>query len=342
MNAIRFSGPRWFQFRALLTLIMVSVRTLIRRAVKGSRYPSWSTTLEIMTAYMSQLEWDISRLPTPQQQRQYADALIIVSPALAKVRINPIDPGKIKGHWVVPCDSQPKITILYLHGGGYAFYSRAHENLIAYVTLAANARTFALDYPLTPEYPFPAQQQCALDAYRWMLESGIDPQHLVVVGDSAGGNLALSLLLALRDSQIPMPALTVGLCPWVDITCSGSSMSTNEASDWIAKQMAVQWGKWFSEGSDPNAPMLSPIHADLRGLSPLYIQAGGGEILIDQIREFVARARQQGAVIHYDEWEDMPHDFQAYGETLTQAGEALTALATVIQKQTTEYPIHAY
>ena len=318
------------------------MRTLIRRAVKGSLRPGWSATLEIMTAYMRQIEWDIFRMPTPHQQRQYADALTVASPALAKVRVSRIDTEKIKGHWIVPRDSQSKITILYLHGGGYAFSSRAHENLIAYVTLATNARTFALDYPLAPENPFPAQQQCALSAYRWMLESGVDPQHLVIVGDSAGGNLALSLLLALRDSSSPMPALTVGLCPWVDITCSGASMITNQASDWIAKSMAVQWGKWFSEGSDPNAPMLSPIHADLRGLSPLYIQAGGGEILVDQIREFVRRAREQGAIIFYDEWEHMPHDFQAYGETLTQAVEALAALASAVDKHTTEVQVHAH
>ncbi len=342
MNTFQFSGPRWFQFRAFLTLIRVTTGTLIRRAVKGSLRPGWSATLEIMTAYMRQIEWDIFRLPTPQQQRQYADALTITSPALAKIRISPFDTDKVKGHWVVPRDIQPQITILYLHGGGYAFYSRAHDNLIAHVALTANAQTFALDYPLAPEDPFPTQQQCALNAYRWLLESGIDPQRLVIVGDSAGGNLALSLLLALRDDSSPMPALTVGLCPWVDITCSGSSMNTNEASDWIAKRMAVQWGKWFSEGSDPNAPMLSPIHADLRGLSPLYIQAGGGEILVDQIREFVSRAREQGAIIHYNEWEHMPHDFQAYGESLTQAVEALAALAGEINKHTIEVQVHAH
>jgi acetyl esterase/lipase len=111
-------------------------------------------------------------------------------------------------------------------------------------------------------------------------------------------------------------------------------MTVNEGIDWVGTVMAIRWGEWFSAGHDPSDPMISPLYADVRGLSPLYIQAGTGEILIDQIREFVRRAKQQGAAICYDEWENMPHDFQAYGDTVRQAADALARLADHIRRHT--------
>ena len=91
--------------------------------------------------------------------------------------------------------------MLYLHGGGYAYYSKFHANLIALVTLAANCKTFALDYRLIPEHPFPAQLEDALAAYLWLLENDVPPERLVVAGDSAGGNLALALLTCTSRSK---------------------------------------------------------------------------------------------------------------------------------------------
>jgi acetyl esterase/lipase len=225
--------------------------------------------------------------------------------------------------------------MLYLHGGGYAFSSSAHTNMIATIADATSMHTFALDYPLTPEHPCPAQLETALAAYQWLLTTGHAASQIVLAGDSAGGNLVLALLLALRQEVVAMPALAVGLSPWVDIARSGESMTTNEGVDWVGKEMALRWGEWFSAGHDPSDPMISPLYADVHGLSPLYIQAGTGEILIDQVREFVHRAKQQGATICYDEWENMPHDFQAYGAAVPQAAEALARLADQIRQYTT-------
>jgi acetyl esterase/lipase len=144
----------------------------------------------------------------------------------------------------------------------------------------------------------------------------------------------LALLLALRELNLPMPALAVGLSPWVDIACSGESMFTNDGIDWVGRAMAVRWGQWFAAEHDPHDPMISPLYADVQGLGPLYIQAGTGEILIDQIRDFVDRATRQGITIAYDEWNNMPHDFQAYGDTVPQASDALARLSHQIRDHT--------
>ena len=222
----------------------------------------------------------------------------------------------VRGDWYGPETQREGRTVLYLHGGGYAYYPRGHRNLIALVALAAKARTFALDYRLIPEHPFPAQLEDARAAYLWMLDSGVDPHRLVVAGDSAGGNLVLALLLALRDAQVPLPALAICLAPWTDIENSGASMIANAKYDIVERRMAMTWAQWLCHGADPRSPLLSPLRADLRGLPPLYVQAGDAEILFDMIRAFVARAQQQGAEVTLDVWKSMNHDFQIYGEVM--------------------------
>jgi acetyl esterase/lipase len=320
------------------TLFTVSLLTVLRRLAKGPLRPGWNLTLELSTAYLRALERETFRLPAIREQRLATDALIFASPALPQVTVTPVAveviPGQVKGHWYVPRAPLARTTILYLHGGGYAFYAGAYANMIATIAHRTSVRTFALDYPLAPEHPYPAQLHSALAAYQWLLAIGHRPGQLVVAGDSAGGNLVISLLLALREHGVPMPALAVGLSPWVDLACSEESMLSNDGLDWVGKAMALRWADWYCHDNDPRDPMISPLYADLQGLSPLYLQAGTGEILIDQIRTFVRRAEQQGATILYDEWNDMPHDFQAHGDAVPQAAEALARLAQHIRFHT--------
>jgi acetyl esterase/lipase len=328
------SGPRSYRRRAVWILLQASISTLLRRIAKGPIRPGWNLSLETSTAYLRMVERAAFRLPTIQEQRLFTDVLLFASPALALVTVTPAEVEGVKGHWYVPRALADTTTMLYLHGGGYAFYSGAYANMIATIAHATSTRTFALEYPLTPEHPYPAQLDSALDAYRWLLASGHVPSQLVVAGDSAGGNLVLTLLLALRERSLPMPALAVALSPWVDIACSGASMYTNDGIDWVGRAMAFRWGEWFAAGHDLHDPMISPLYADVQGLGPLYVQAGSGEILIDQIRDFVDRATRQGIKIAYDEWANMPHDFQAYGDTVPQAADALARLARQMRNYT--------
>ncbi len=270
-------------------------------------------------------------LPDPADGREYEDALVFNSSAVAQVRIDPVNLS-VKGHWYQPKSGARHVTVLYLHGGGYAYYSKAHQNLIALITLAAKSQTFALDYRLIPEHPFPAQLEDALAAYRWLLETGVAPERLVVAGDSAGGNLALALLLSLRDAQLPLPALGICLAPWTDLSNSGDSMTTNATYDWIEKRMADRWADWFCKNANVGNPLISPIHADLKGLPPIYIQAGSAEILHDMICSFADQAEKQGANVRLDVWTNMTHDFQAFGNTTPESAEALQRIREVVEK----------
>lgn len=208
--------------------------------------------------------------------------------------------------------------------------------MIALITVAAKSRTYALDYRLSPEHRFPAQLEDAFQAYRWLLDSGVAAHELVIAGDSAGGNLTLALLLTIRDAKLPLPALAVALSPATDFDlgtgpmANGTSLCDNEAWDWIDRRMLVHWADWFCSPAQKRDPLVSPIYADLRGLPPIYIQAGGAEILYDSIQAFAQRAREQGANVTLDIWPTMNHDFQMFGYHAPQSREALQRIGAFV------------
>jgi epsilon-lactone hydrolase len=325
---------RWnYRARSFLKLYEAMLSVSIRRMLRGPRFTNWSWGLETSTYFMktqASAAFDLSNLT---DGREFEDALVFHSPALDQVCIQPADLA-VKGDWVQPRSTAPRVTVLYLHGGGFAYYSRAHNNLIALVALAAQARTFALDYRLAPEHPYPAQLEDAQAAYRWLLESGVAPERLVIVGDSAGGNLALALLLSLRAARLPLPALAVCLAPWIDLANTGASMTANGPHDWIQKRMPDRWAGWYCRGADPCDPLISPLHADFRGLPPIYIQAGSAEILLDSIRTLAERAQQQGANVQLEVWPNMTHDFQAFGSITPESRQALQRIGEVVEQYT--------
>jgi monoterpene epsilon-lactone hydrolase len=109
-------------------------------------------------------------------------------------------------------------------------------------------------------------------------------------------------------------------------------MTENERYDWVEKRMPVKWAEWFCKGANPRNPIISPIHADLKGLPPVYIQAGGAEILHDMIRAFVDRAQEQGGNVMLEVWRNMNHDFQAFGDTTPESKEALMRIGQVVEE----------
>ncbi len=326
------NGRLTYRFRNVLLLFWISLLVMMSRLRHGPRLSEWPWVFELATTFLKRQEQIAFSLATIAEQREFMDAIVVRSSELTHMQIKSVERATVRGRWFVPRTASGDYVILYLHGGGYAFSIRAHDNLIAFVALAAQARTFALDYRLSPEHPFPAQLEDAQATYQWILSSGIAPNRIVIAGDSAGGNLALVLLLALRDAQQPLPALTICLCPWTDMDSSYTSMKENERYDWIEQQMVVQWAEWFCRGTDPKNPLVSPVHADLRGLTPIYIQAGDAEILIDMIRMFVRKAQEQGTPISLEVWKQMNHVFQAYGMITPQSKEALQRIGEVIQQ----------
>jgi monoterpene epsilon-lactone hydrolase len=327
---IHFAGPTQYQLRSAAEIGESILKVSARRMLKGPRQPGWNWLVELNTEILKRLVTTAFTMRDVREARCYLDSVVISSPALSGVNITPIVQEKFRGSWFAQKNGEARVTVLYCHGGGYSYYPRAYANFIALITLAAKSRTFALDYRLSPEHGFPAQLEDALNAYRWLLATGTDPENLVLIGDSAGGNLALTSLLAARDAKLPLPALVIALSPATDFESKSASIVRNQAYDWIDRPMLEKWADWFCDPTQRRQPLVSPLWADLRGLPPIYIQAGGTEILYDSIQAFAGRAQSQGADVVMETWKDMNHDFQMFGPDAPQSAEALRRIGEVI------------
>jgi epsilon-lactone hydrolase len=190
--------------------------------------------------------------------------------------------SEVDGLWAEHPDAAPGRSILYFFGGGFALGTPGTRRKTAgHLAFAAKARVLVPNYRLAPEHPFPAALDDAVRAYQFLLDHG-EPSKTIVSGDSAGGGLAVSTVIAVRDRHLPMCAGIVALSPRADLTCSGDSMTGRAAADIECTRPGLsEMAGWYMNGADPAQPLASPVLADLKGLPPLLCIAGGDEDLLD-------------------------------------------------------------
>jgi acetyl esterase/lipase len=224
------------------------------------------------------------------------------------VRITPGRLGGVPGEWVETFDASPS-TLLYLHGGGYLACSAATHRPITAAFARLRFRVFAADYRLAPEHPFPAAVDDALAAYR-ALRSQVAGQ-IFVAGDSAGGGLALAMMVALRDAGDPLPTACALFSPWTDLAATGDSILTNDGRCAMFHGAGIApTAKYYLGGADPKNPLASPLYANLHGLPRLLIHVGEQEVLLDDSRRLADRARAAGVPVELKIWPDVCHVWQ--------------------------------
>jgi acetyl esterase/lipase len=217
-----------------------------------------------------------------------------------------------------------------LHGGGYVLGSLATGRpLASRVAHAAEARILNVEYRLAPEHPFPAALHDSVTAYTGLLHEGVDPATIAVLGDSAGGGLAVATLVAARDQGLPLPAAGVCISPWVDLTLSNSSLFTNDGRDpQINRHLLAEMAAAYLQGQEPTLPLASPAYADLSGLPPLLIHAGTAEVLFDDARMLAVAANNAGVEVTLELYEHMIHVWHAYAPGLPEGGAAIDRIAS--------------
>lgn len=227
-------------------------------------------------------------------------------------------------------------TLLFLHGGGYAVGSTAsHAVLMADLALASQARVIGLDYRLAPEHPFPAALEDARAAWRWLMRSGTPPDRVVIVGDSAGGGLAVTLAADLAARGEAQPAGIATLSPWVDLTLSGPSIHANAPHDFIAIPERIgAFGRAYAGGLPLDHPALSPALHPLPRIAPLLIHVGTAEILLDDARRLAARAKEAGVTVTLEEWPHMVHVWHAMTLLVPQARHAVERVGAWVRDRT--------
>jgi len=240
------------------------------------------------------------------------------------VRITPAEVGGVPGEWVAT--GAARGLLLYLHGGGYVACSAETHRPITCYFARLGFRVFVPNYRLAPENPFPAAVHDAIEVFLAM--AGEPAQPVVLAGDSAGGGLAVSLMLSLRAAARPMPESAVLFSPWTDLASTGASIRFN------AKKCALFHGQdmpfvanLYLAGTAANDPVVSPLYADLVKLPPLLIHVGADETLLDDSRRLAAHAQRDGVKVLSKIWPAVPHGWQLLVRWLPEARQSLREAA---------------
>lgn len=218
--------------------------------------------------------------------------------------------GGVPGIWALPVGADRSRVLLYTHGGGFAVGSAAsHRKLAAHVAKAAGAVAFVLDYRRAPEHPHPAQVEDGVAAFEALVASGIRPEDITTIGDSAGGNLAVAIPLALRERGLPLPGHVVAFSPWLDMENAGETLVTNDATDALitAPLLEGMIAGVLGGTTEPTAPLANPLYADFAGFPPLYINAGSVESLVDNATRLHRLASDAGVDVTLNVAEGQQH-----------------------------------
>ena len=239
------------------------------------------------------------------------------------------DDRVVKGEWQYDSAQSHDHTILYLHGGGYAFCSVAtHRAMTMAWAKAAGAKVFSVDYRLAPENPYPAALEDALAAYQWLLEQGIAADKIIVAGDSAGGGLSLALLLKLKAQGLAQPAAALLLSPWTDLAATGVSLEANEATCAMFTAGMIRDGAdFYAAEHDKTDPFISPLYGDLSGLAPMRIYVSNTEVLADDSLRFFEKAEQAGVDAELRVWQGQPHVWPVFYGKIPEAKQVVVEMA---------------
>ncbi|WP_248959943.1 alpha/beta hydrolase [Sphaerisporangium perillae] len=259
------------------------------------------------------------------EQRRQLRELLSAQPLPADVTVTAAVLGGVPTAEVTVDGIEPRHTVLYFHGGVYvlgdAFLA---AELASQVARRTSAKVISVDYRLAPEHPYPAAVDDALAAYRALLDNGTDPSDIAFAGESAGGGLAVATLVNARDHGLPLPAAAFVMSPYADLTLAGITMETKRKADPLLSPEALQPRVTdYVSGNDAALGLISPIFADLSGLSPLIIQAGTHEVLLDDATRLARQAALADVEVTLEIVPGVPHVFQAYHPILDEAAAAL-------------------
>ena len=256
-------------------------------------------------------------------------------PANKDIKLIHVKIGEIPCEWVLAPDADPAVRLLYLHGGGWVSGSGGNYlPLAADISVAAKCAVLLPDYRLAPEHPFPAGLEDCIAAHDWLIANGPSgpgpAKTTFIAGDSAGGNLTLATLLALRDRQRPLPAGGIALSAATDFTLASESLKTVHDPIISARTMP-EFRDRYLEKTDPSNPLASPVFGDYRGIPPLLIQVGEHEMLRDDSVRVAKKALADGIPVKFEVWPGMVHVFQIRG--LPESRQAIEQIADFMRSK---------
>ncbi|KAL6240302.1 hypothetical protein RBB50_012789 [Rhinocladiella similis] len=246
-------------------------------------------------------------------------------------------PGSVRpAIWCKPLGTSPSHVVLYFHGGGFSTGSpSSHRKLAGHLAKAAGCFALVQDYRRAPEHPFPAQIEDAVAAYEWLLQDrGLSNHHIATAGDSAGGNLAVSSVLKMRELGLPLPSAIVGISPHVDMGQVGKTLITNAGTDALVDRatLSVMLSSFLGGASKEN-PLANPLHADLTGMPPMYLCVGSWEMLQDDAQMLADRAKEAGVEVELEISEGMQHVYPFMAGNAPEANKTIDNIGDWLRKK---------
>ena len=274
-------------------------------------------------------------------RRKLIDQYFCVHPSTSEIHGQwyPVKTDHIPMEWVVANGADPNRRILYIHGGSWISGSLSgYRAFLSRVSQATGAVVLSVEYRLAPEHKFPAGLDDCTQAYQWMRKNGPDGKGpvlaAVLMGDSAGGNLALATLLKIKDSKLPLPAAVIAISPATDFTGESPSLVSRASVDPIINPeiLPALIPAYLGKHNEPTDPYASPLFGDYSGMPPLLLQVGDAEVLLDDSTRLAKHAAEQGCDVTLEIWDGMPHVFQGFAPFLPEASEAIANIGKFIRQ----------
>ena len=250
-------------------------------------------------------------------------------------QVTPIQAGGVSAELISVPQGHSDRIILYLHGGGFAMGScQTYRRLAADLAAAASSSVLVIDYRLAPEHPYPAALEDTLTAYRWLIDpQRFLPSQVAIVGDSAGGNLALAALVSLRDTGDQLPASAVLISPYCDQTQTSPTITTHAAIDpMVSPQLLDTVTQWYAPDTDLKEPLISPLYADLSALPALLIHVGAAEVLLDDSLQLARQVGLANGAIELKVWQNMIHCFHLFSPLLAEGRQAIAEVGAFLHR----------
>jgi acetyl esterase/lipase len=238
----------------------------------------------------------------------------------------------INAEWIIPQDAPETGMLLYIHGGGFISGScLTHRMHVAKFANGCGLKSLVFDYRLAPEHPFPAAVDDCVTVYSWLLLQGYKPEHIVIGGESAGGTLTLSLLLALKGKGIQLPKAAFSISPVTDLRCLADSFRYNAKKDIAPFGSWDIWTRYYISDNNPADPLLSPLFGNYEGLPPLYICVGTHEIHLNDCENVAGAAEKQGVRVTLKKWDNMVHAFPILSPLFPEAKQAMQEICEFVK-----------
>ncbi|MDD7970955.1 alpha/beta hydrolase [Roseinatronobacter alkalisoli] len=260
----------------------------------------------------------------PQDMRDWFEAMMAPTPTADGIAVVPVTINGLDCEILHPANLAPDRLVVYVHGGGWLFGSpRSHRVIASNLARASGCAVLSVQYRLAPENPAPAAHDDVFAAYEWALAQGYPDRTLALVGDSAGGNMALATAIRARDAGLPLPAALVLMSPALDLTGQGASHSEMADAPLVDRGLMGLFTALYLGDGDPASPAVTPFDADMTGLPPTLIHVGSWELLRSDSQTLAARMQAAGVAAELRLWDGMCHNHQLFAPFLDEGMESL-------------------